>query len=213
MFFSSSKAQHVTLDKTKINLAPRDPFYESTLGKLIQWALTIGRYLVIFTELVVILSFLSRFQLDRTVTDLNTAIVQKQRVIESYGDLEQNVRDVQKKIDTYSQLKEKEPFTQSLTKLSAITPTDIRYQDLTIQKGAITIVGHAGSRQAIEQFIVNLQADPYFSNVVSENISNRDSQTTGYDFQISAMVTSQVPKAVPARRPTQPPPEGAEAAP
>jgi Tfp pilus assembly protein PilN len=195
------KKNKLTIDQTKINLAPKDPFYESMLGKLTTWALTIGRYLVIFTELVVIVSFLSRFNLDRQVTDLNQQILQKQRVIESYGDLEQNVRDVQKKIETYNQLKAQRPLKEVFDALSGITPADVQYRELTIQGDTVLINAHANSLEALNRFILNIQASTYFVNVVSENISNKDSSTQGFDFQISALIASEKTKAKPTTRP------------
>ena len=59
-----------------INLLPQDPFYETPIGRVMAWASTVGRYLVIFTEVVVIFSFASRFKLDRDLTDLNATILQ-----------------------------------------------------------------------------------------------------------------------------------------
>jgi Tfp pilus assembly protein PilN len=181
-----SKKHKITIDQTKINLAPQDPFYDSLLGKITTWALSVGRYLVIFTELVVIISFLSRFQLDRQVTDLNSEIVKEQRIIESYGDLEQNVRDVQKKMQDYEQLKPRTQMREVFEKLTLITPEEITYYKLDIKSQSIAIEAHANSRQALDRFILNLQASNYFTNVVSDNISNKDARTPGYDFQISA---------------------------
>lgn len=183
-----SKIHKTTIDQSKINLAPKDPFYESFVGKLTTWALTVGRYLVIFTELVVILSFLSRFQLDRQVTDLNTEIVKQQRTIESYGDLEQNVRNIQQKIQDYNQLKVDAPLQEVFDLLGVITPNDIKFKELSINGEKMAIRAHANSRQALDQFIINLQTSAYLSNIVSDNISNKDSRTQGYDFQISAKI-------------------------
>lgn len=181
-----SKKNKITIDQTKINLAPKDPFYESFIGKITTWALSIGRYLVIFTELVVIVSFLSRFNLDRQVTDLNTEILKQQRIIESYGDLEQNVRDVQKKIENYRQIDATQPIPQVFEVLSQITPEDVTYSELTVQNGTVLISAHANSRAALDRFILNLQSSSFFSKVVSDSITNKDSRTQGYYFQISA---------------------------
>lgn len=183
-----SKKNKLTIDQTRINLAPKDPFYESFMGKITTWALSVGRYLVIFTELVVIISFLTRFSLDRQVTDLNTEIVKQQRIIESYGDLEQNVRDVQKKMQDYNRLKVEKPLKEVFDMLTSITPEDIQFRELDINGQEVSINAHANSRQALDRFILNLQASNYFTNVVSDNISNKDARTPGYDFQISALI-------------------------
>lgn len=202
-----NKKNHITIGQTSINLAPRDPFYDSFIGKLTTWALSIGRYLVIFTELVVIVSFLSRFNLDRQVTDLNSEIVKQQRIIESYGELEQNVRNVQKQMDTYSQLKSQKPIKEVFDALTLITPDGIKYQELNIQQENILLHAHADSRQALDRFILNLQASTFFTEVVSENISNKDSKTQGYDFQISAKLASSKPTTSTRRRVTPAPEE------
>ena len=156
---------------------------------------------MIFTELVVIVSFLSRFQLDRQVTDLNNEILDNQRRIESYGDLEENVRAVQKKIETYNQLKTQTPLTQVLDKLSEITPEDIQFQELAIRQNLLQVSARAGSRQALEQFIQNMQSSQYFYGVVSDNISNTDAKTPGFDFGIQALV--ETPQAAKKSTPNQ----------
>ena len=106
----------------EINLLPKDPFLESPLGKILQWALSAGRYLVIVTELVVVISFATRFSLDRRVTDLNSAIHQKQIIIQSYGDLEERVLTVQKKIDSFAQVEQQFNLAEAFPPLSEIVP-------------------------------------------------------------------------------------------
>ncbi len=177
-----------TSTKLKVNLLPKDAFYDSILGKSTTWALSVGRYIVIFTEIVVIMSFLSRFQLDRQLTDLNKEIVEKKTVIESFGELEQNVRDIQKKIDTYQQLKPKQPINEVFDQLTTVTPRDIEYIDLTIKNNLVQISGRTQSTQALSQFITNVQLSQYFSEVRVEHISNKDSKNPGFDFRIEASI-------------------------
>lgn len=170
----------------KINLLPKDPFYDSVLGKGTTWALSIGRYIVIFTELIVILSFASRFTLDRQLTDLNNEIVRQVALIEAFGDLEQSVRDVQKKIETYNQIKTKQPIQDVFDTLSLISPDEIEYQELVLYPDSVQITGRTKSTQALTRFIANIQATPNFTNVVVDTISNKDSKNPGFDFRIQA---------------------------
>lgn len=172
----------------KINLLPKDPFYDTVLGKGTTWALSVGRYIVIFTEIVVILSFLSRFQLDRQLTDLNKEIVQQKTIIDSFGDLEQNVRDIQKKIDTYEQLKPKQPIEVVFDQLSQVTPNEIEFMNFALKNDVVQISGKTQSTSALTQFITNLQLSNYFSNVSVENISNKESSTPGFEFRIEAAI-------------------------
>ena len=61
---------------SRINLLPQEEFAASTLGRILAWILSTFRILVIMTELIVILAFLSRFWLDARTTDLNEEIKQ-----------------------------------------------------------------------------------------------------------------------------------------
>ena len=56
--------------KHEIELLPKEEWEKTSFGKFIKWTLNVGRYIVIATELIVILAFVSRFKLDRDLTDL-----------------------------------------------------------------------------------------------------------------------------------------------
>ena len=68
-------------DNISVNLLTQDDFSSSPIGKVFLWALSVGRYIVVITELIVILSFLSRFKLDRDLTDVNEAIEKQKAII------------------------------------------------------------------------------------------------------------------------------------
>jgi Tfp pilus assembly protein PilN len=183
----------------KINLVPQDPFFETTFGKALKWALSVGRYLVIFTELVVILSFASRFSLDRQVTDLNEALNQKQTIIESYGELEAQVKETQAKIDQYGQVEQQSNIAEIFPKLSRITPQDIRLDQLTIKLDTVALGGTAFSNASLNIFINNLQLSPDFFNVSVDKIETGDKKNPGFHFQIhantkNAVLTKSQPK-------------------
>lgn len=169
-----------------INLIPKDPFFETAVGKLLKWALSIGRYIVIFTELVVIMSFVTRFSLDRQVTDLNDAINQKQVVIQSYGDLESTIRATQKKIEQYQQVSQQTNIAEIFPKLNNITPKDIKLTELNISATTISLQGTALSNDSLSLFINNLQLSSDFRNVVVDRIETGDQKDPGFQFRIRA---------------------------
>ncbi len=172
----------------KVNLVPKDPFLSTPLGKLLQWALSVGRYLVIFTELIVIISFASRFTIDRRITDLNTSILQKQIIIESYGDLEQNVRNVQKKIDSYLQIEQQEDLTAVFPVLTAVTPPDVTLTDLQMRPGRVTLTGLTQSNVSLGVLINNLQVSGRFNDITVERIGTAKDTNSGLAFKINATV-------------------------
>lgn len=177
------------MPKTKditINLIPKDPFYETPIGKILKWALSIGRYIVIFTELIVILSFVGRFSLDRQVTDLNQEIFEKQTIIESFGSLEADVREVQTKIEQYQQVSQQANIAEIFPKLSQVTPQDVRLDELVIRSDSVRFSGIARSQNSLNLLISNLQVSSDFFNVTVDKIEAGDSQDPGFEFQIRA---------------------------
>ena len=58
----------------EFNLFPKEPWERGAVGQLLTWVLSVGRYVVVFTELIVISAFLYRFGLDRNLTDLRASV-------------------------------------------------------------------------------------------------------------------------------------------
>lgn len=192
-----------------INLLPKDPFLASPIGKILQWALSVGRYIVIFTELIVIISFITRFSLDRQITDLNEKIFQKKTVIQSYGDLEPKVRLAQQKTQQYDQLADQANLSEVFPQLTAIIPQGVSLNELTVQPGSITFTGTAQSENSFNLLVNNLQVSPDFNDIVVNSITtNKDQQRNpGFEFKIEAKTTQPTPVPVaPAQTQTAPQP-------
>ncbi len=171
-----------------VNLVPQDPFFETTFGRFLKWALSIGRYIVIFTELIVILSFASRFTLDRMVTDLNSSINQKERVIASYADLETRFRFVQKQIEDYQQFKQEANLAEIFPILNENIPNQVVFETLLIKPDAISFTGSALSQEALNVLVNNLQLNPRFTEVSINKIESRGERAPGFNFDMRAKV-------------------------
>jgi Tfp pilus assembly protein PilN len=191
-----------------INLVPKDPFFSSPLGRILNWALSIGRYIVIFTELVVIISFASRFTLDRQVTDLNDEIHQKQSVVESYGDLEEKVRLTQAKVDQYQQLSQQTNIADIFPQLSQVIPADVQLESLAIKQTSVSIDGSAKSQNALNILINNLKLSQNVFNITVDKIETAQETkgTVKFRVRFDTVDTTQrltpVKSAPPAAKPT-----------
>lgn len=183
----SKKPANKKLDIT-VNLVPQDPFFETALGRFLKWALSVGRYIVIFTELIVILSFASRFTLDRMVTDLNASINQKERVINSYGDLEKRFRFVQKQIEDYQQFKQEANLVDIFPILNENIPNNVVFETLLIKPDMINFTGSALSQDSLNILVNNLQLNPHFAEVSVNKIESRGEKTTGFNFDMKARI-------------------------
>ncbi len=69
-----------------VNLLDQPEFTSSSIARLINWTITYGRYIMIGTEVIVLVAFISRFSLDRKLTDLREEIAQKQIILEANAD-------------------------------------------------------------------------------------------------------------------------------
>ncbi len=172
--------------RININLVPKDPFFETILGKTLRWSLSVGRYIVIFTELMVILSFVARFSLDRQLTNLNDSIHQKQVTIESYGELEAKVRLIQAKSDQYQQIEQQVNIADIFPALTKITPRNILLDELTIKPTKVSMTGKSLSQQSLNILINNFQISPQFSNITIGSIGAGNNQEPGFSFLITA---------------------------
>lgn len=170
-----------------VNLIPKDPFFTTPIGKVLKWALSVGRYIVVFTELIVIFSFLTRFSLDRQVTDLNETIARKRTIIESYGTLEDDVTRVQAILQEYDQIAAQENITEVFPEMSRIVPSDVVLTEFVIRPGQVSFSGLVTSQNSLNALISNIQLSQRFFNVSVDRIeSTEDVDVEGFDFVIRA---------------------------
>lgn len=179
-----------------INLVPKDPFFQTTLGRTLQWALSAGRYIVIFTELVVIISFAARFTLDRQNSDLATEIEEKRVTIASYGELENNFRLAQTKIEKVSALEKDSNILEVFENLTQVTPRDVTLSQLSIQPSSVTITGKTLSQSSFNLLVTNLQISPLFNNITVSKVESADRNAPGFNFSISAKTKETQPTTI-----------------
>lgn len=172
--------------RVNINLLPKDPFFSTIFGKVLRWALSAGRYIVIFTELVVIISFITRFTLDRKVTDLNSAIEKKRQIILAYGDLEESFRTVQEKITQYKQTEQETNMVDTFANLSAVVPDGILLTELAVRPTSVTISGRTYSQNSFNILVNNLQLSPDFFNINIGEVQSSEDEKGSIEFSITA---------------------------
>ncbi len=176
----------MTAQAKEINLLPKDKWETGVVGKLLHWALNIGRYVVVFTELIVISAFLFRFGLDRRLTDLNEEMKQKQAVIKSYGDLEDKFRQLQLQLESVKNVEDETAKTDViLSNISQITPLDTSYSSININKEKVTLEGQTFSDVGLATLLAKAQTNEMFMEVVLENVSSATDKSQAIDFRMT----------------------------
>lgn len=143
--------------KTKqINLIPQSEFDTSPLGRILKWALSTFRVMVIVTELIVMSAFLSRFWLDAKNSDLNDEINVNKAQVLAYSDIESKLRMYQKKINISKSLYSQKKISDMMNTITKLIPNEVSFVSIAVNGNQLEIKATASSEQAVAQFLVNL---------------------------------------------------------
>lgn len=142
--------------------------------KFMNWALTVGRLIVILTEIVALLAFVYRFSLDEKLIDLHSAIKQKQSIVLLLKQDENKYRNLQDRIALASDLMEKNAKTNKIVlDIVDLTPQGARIYNLTFNKNKLTINANTNSVSSLTDFINILKDYPDIKTVSIDNIENK----------------------------------------
>jgi Tfp pilus assembly protein PilN len=171
--------------KSSIEFLPQESWEKGTGGRLLKWALTVGRHVVIFTELIVILAFLSRFKFDRDLTDINEEIKQKQAIVTNSAKFEQEFRLLQSRLVRIEQQKNIQPETDLIVDaVASLLPIDVYLSDLTVANQQITLNAVALSETGLAGLANNLKTSGKFSKPLISQIYYGGDSDIGIKFQI-----------------------------
>lgn len=172
-----------------INLLGQEDLKHTPHGRIISWALTYGRYIMIGTEIVVLLAFISRFSLDRRLTDLKEEISQKQAILEANVSLEQDIRLVQDHLVKIKQTTANQSIPlDTLILLQTLLPEDVYVDSLDVTPDRMTVAAIADSTYGFSQFLTNLQAAKQFSRIDIGDI--KKNKETGIEFKFTAYLST-----------------------
>ncbi len=150
----------------QINLLPEANFAYTTVGRILTWILTSFRVIVIVTEIIVMIAFLSRFWLDAKNTDLNDKIKEKSAVIRALSNFEKEFETTQNKLKVFSQITKNEGVFKDIIKTTiSYLPSELFLTSLTIKEDSLEIEGITTSEISLQQLITNLNSTKKFSDI------------------------------------------------
>lgn len=180
-------------DTIRINLLGQQDLEHTPWGRIVSWATTYGRYIMITTEIVVLLAFISRFSLDRKNTDLTEEVTQKQAILTANASFEQSIRSLQADITTSQKLLATQSKPVDIAALmETILPSDVYLSTFAYTNNKLTLEATAGTTTGFAQLLANLQAIKQFQNVALNNVAK--TAAGGITFQVSADVPASLSK-------------------
>lgn len=175
---------HINLFKKR-----NKPFVDN----FIQWALTVGRLLVIVTEIVALSAFLYRFSLDRELVDLHDEVEQKQAIIKLLKNNEEKYRNLQDRLSVAGRLSTNtEQATKTFTDVVALSPADFAIGNLNLSQQTLKIDATTQSVKTLVSFIDSLRNYPTIQSVSLDRIENKTTSAT-IVVSITARLKQQLP--------------------
>lgn len=176
--------------KKEISLLPEEENPNALSAKIILWVTTVGRFIIVFTELIVISAFISRFWLDRKNADLSEVIRQREAILRSTQDFEKDYSLLQQRLKVIRTLKSVDyDYSAKIKALAESTPTDVIFQNAnlsTSDKGVSAGLSVTASKEeSIVNFITNLAVNPLVRSV---NISRIEKKPKTSDYIVTLQV-------------------------
>ncbi len=170
----------------EINLLPQAEIEKAPLGKFLAWALTAGRYIVVITELIVLLAFLSRFKLDRDLTDLSEDIARKKSIISASAPFENKVRKLQDKLQNIDKLTASILMPEKyLPILTTALPEESVIDSVNLDVNRLTLTGTVKSEGGIQTIITELEKNPQIKNIAVNKLEQAEDGKT-LNFSVAA---------------------------
>jgi Tfp pilus assembly protein PilN len=169
--------------KKEISLLPEEENLDSFSARAINWLTNVGRYVIVFTELIVICAFLSRFWLDRINSDLSEVIRQQQAILDSTSSFKTEYSNLQQRLNVIKSFYQDQPEYQSkIQTISESTPLDITLTKLTLDQNQSNVSASlsfsAYQEDSIVNFITNLIVNPNIATVDIQTIEKKTRENT-----------------------------------
>jgi len=143
--------------------------------RLIRWLLSIGRYIFIFVEALVLVAFIARFKLDADLSANKEAIEQQIPYIESLAPYEVLIRQTQFKLSTIDSFyKTYADYGQILKKIADQTPPGVKIISLNLERNvakvSITLNAQTQDNNDLATLLGGLREDQFFQDTTITSI-------------------------------------------
>lgn len=145
----------------------------SFVDRFVNWALTIGRVVVILTEVIALSAFLYRFSLDRQLIDIHSKIKQEQAVVSYLKANEDTYRNLQNRLSLAQSLSQQnKDQIKILGDVVAFAPSNFTFNAISLQQDRLKLSINTGLVTSLSYFVKSLKSYPRVSNVIVDKIEN-----------------------------------------
>ncbi|HVZ67468.1 MAG TPA: PilN domain-containing protein [Patescibacteria group bacterium] len=158
----------------KINLIGKSEV--SFRDDILKWAISVGRIIIVVTELVAVGALAYRFTIDRKIVDLHDQIKKADLFVEAQAAKEADYRSIQNRLANIKTIDTDAENKISIMKeiLASMSTGDFSSTNLTVSQKSININGVAFSIFPINNFIEELKKNPNVTSISLDDISSTD---------------------------------------
>lgn len=154
-----------------INLMPHTG--NNFASQFFNWALTIGRLLIILTEMVALGTFIYRFGLDQQIVNLHDKIKAESSIVNGFKTAEITFRDIQDRLTTIKRYTSVGMTTTNIfTDMVKMGQGRITFKDLTVNTQSAKIVVIANNPASLTDFVTVLKKYPSVTSVSIDKVEN-----------------------------------------
>ncbi len=159
-------------DILSINLL--DDKQKSFTDTILDWAIYIGRLLVIITEAVALFVFINRFTLDRKLIDLHDEIKKNQSFIGYMQSREEIYRGIHEKLQTnFISSTDNDERIILFEELTSNVNPQLSILSFSVNPSSLTIAVQARSIQALSDFHEKVKQHPSIASITVDKIENK----------------------------------------
>jgi hypothetical protein len=182
-----------------INLLPNKG--DNLITQFFNWALTVGRLLVILTETLALSVFIYRFTLDMRIVDLNDQIRSESIIVSNFQTAEENFRNLQTRLAFAKKYDETDDKTlRVLQDITNMGRNKVTFKQLLVTTKGIDLEIQAPSPGNLSQFITALKTYPGLSELSIDQVANKTS-----DAEITVSISANMEGASQEEEPSPTP--------
>ncbi len=165
--------------KKELSLLPDSENINSNWGRALRWLTTVGRFVIVVTELVVVSAFLSRFYLDRKNADLSETLRQQKAILESTKEFESEFDFLQARINYIKTFRSTDAqLTSKLSLLASSIPPDVIVSALNVTNGhvpktQIHLIAYTLQQDSIITMVTNMSLNPQIKSIEIARIEKK----------------------------------------
>lgn len=164
----------------KINLLSKQEM--SLIDKTLYFFLNYLRYILVFTQIIVIAVLFYRFRIDQNIIDLKDSLDQKKEIVQAVKPLLDEAEKVNNQSIAIKKVtSEQERQISAVNYILSVFPEAVNLTTLNIDDNTYSLRGNSSDSRQLQLFYARLQTDRRFKSVILSNIKRVEQ---GYLFDL-----------------------------